>query len=65
LSTVETLDILLWLLFYHYSITRRRPSNNTSLWRQNSRNLFIEPNEQRLQPQNIYGHNKNYGLWLL
>jgi len=25
-------------------------------------NLYIKQNEQRLQPQNIYGQNKNYGF---
>ena len=24
--------------------------------------MSIKPNEQRLQPQNIYGQNKNYGF---
>jgi len=29
---------------------------------QKSVHIRIKPNEQRLQPQNIYGKNKNYGF---
>jgi hypothetical protein len=61
-----SLPLLVWPLplpLPEHITLRRRPSNNTRLWRQTPEMCaYIKPNEQRLQPQNIYGQSKNYGF---